>query len=447
MAQRDAGAPAVTRTAGRIAPRTGGPDVAARDALAADGGAPVRTRPYPPALPPIEPEDAEAVAAVVRSGQLWRHGGRQVRELEAAFALAHGLAPAHAVASTSGTAALHLAVGAIDPEPGDEIIAPPITDFGTIIPILAQNAIPVFADVRPDTWCIDPEDVARRISPRTRAIVAVHLFGRPCELGPLRQIASAHGLALVEDCAQAILAEHEGRPVGTWGDFGCFSLQQSKHITAGEGGLTLVRDGAHAARARLFADKGWPREGAVRTHVQFGMNYRMTEMQGAVARAQLPRLPALLARRRALAARLDAALAQAMGIVVPPLPAGSQSSYWQYAWSVPARAAEFAAAARAEGVPVASGYVTPLYLVPALRERRAYGGSAFPWGSPYARPQPPFEPGLCPAAETMADRLCYVTLHQGWSDEDADDLGRAVRKVARAFVRRGWWGEPRGPSA
>ena len=406
--------------------------------LARDGGTRVRVTPFPGGGPELTAEDAEAVAAVVRSGQLGRHGGRQVLGLESAFAGLLGVPPRSVIASTSGTAAVHLAIAALDPEPGDEIIVPPISDFGTVIPVLVQNAVPVFADVRPDSWCLDPEDVARRISERTRAIVAVHLFGQPCDLDALRALAAARGLALIEDCAQAPLAQWRDRPVGTWGDFGCFSLQQSKHITAGEGGLTVAADPAQAERARLFADKGWPREGEARTHLFLGLNYRMTELQGAVAAAQLPRLAGIVRRRQALAARLDAALAGAPGVSVHRLPAGARSAYWLYHFNVdlPGGASAFAAAVRAEGVPLASGYVPPLYLVPALRERRTYGASGFPFDSPYARPQPPYAPGLCPVAESMGGRLCYLGLHQGWSDQEVTDVAAAVQKVAAAFAAR-----------
>lgn len=403
--------------------------------LAIDGGTPVRRTPFPVASgPEIAPEDAEAVAEVVRSRQFWRHGGHQVRDLEAAFAGLHGVPAQAVVASTSGTAAVHLAVAAVDPEPGDEIIVPPITDFGSVIPVLAQNAVPVFADVRPGTYCLDPADVVRRISPRTRAIIAVHLFGQPCDLAALGEIARGHGLTLIEDCAQAPLADYGGRPVGTWGDFGCFSLQQSKHISSGEGGLTIAASPEAATRARLFADKGWPRQGAERTHLFLGLNYRLTELQGALALAQLPRLPGILQRRRALAARLDAALRGLPGISLPQLPVGARSAYWMYPFDVEYGAARFAAAVRAEGVPLASGYVPPLYLVPALRQRHTYGRSGFPFDSPYARPQPAFAPGLCPEAERMADRLCYLPLHQGLAPADVDDLAQAVAKVAHAFA-------------
>ena len=399
--------------------------------LAVDGGEPVRRGPWPAAVPEMGAEEEAAVVEVVRSRQLWRHGGRRVKGFEAAFAALHGVEAGAVVASTSGTAAVHLAVGTVDPAPGDEVVVPPISDFGTVIPVLAQNAVPVFADVRPDTYCLDPEDVARKITGRTRAIVCVHLFGQPCDLEALRQLAAAHRVSLIEDCAQAPLAEYRGRPVGTWGDFGCFSLQQSKHITAGEGGVTLARDPEAAGRMRLFADKGWPREGAVRTHVQFGMNYRMGELAGAVAEAQVGRLPGIVTRRRALAARLDAALAGVPGVTVPALPEGARSAYWMYHFNVEGGAAAFARAVRAEGVPLASGYVMPLYLTPVLRERRAYGGSGFPWAEREA-----YEPGLCPNAEAMGERMCYFAMHQGLSVADIDDMAAAVRKVAEAYTRR-----------
>ncbi len=403
--------------------------------LAIDGGAPVRTRPFPSGsgLPEVGEEEAQAVAAVVRSGRLWRYDGREVLNLEAEFAAIHGVPARQVVASTSGTAAVHVAVGALDPEPGDEIIVPPITDMGTVIPVLAQNAIPVFADVHPDTYCLDPADVERRISPRTRAIIAVHLFGQPCDLPALRQIADRHGIALIEDAAQAPLADIAGRLCGTWGDFGCFSLQQSKHISSGDGGLTVVADPERAGRARLFMDKGWPREGTERTHLLLGMNYRLTELQAAVARPQLRRLAEIVERRRQVATVLDQALEGMAGLTVPHPPHGGRSAYWLYPVVVEGGAERFAATVRAEGIPLRAGYVQPLYLLPSLRDRRTYGGSGFPFTAPGARPQPEFSPGLCPHAEALPDRLCLLNM-RGITAEDAVDAGTAIAKVARALA-------------
>jgi len=195
------------------------------------GGTPVRDKPLP--NPQRHPGD-QAVAnltQVIESGHLWRIGGHFVDDFERAFAEFYGVR--HCTASTSGTAAIHCAVGALNPEPGDEIITAPITDMGTIIPILAQNAIPVFADVELATGNLDPADVEVRITARTRAIMPVHLGGNPCNLDAFVALAKKHGLALIEDCSQAYCASYQGRWVGTFGDVAAFSMQQSKHLTSG----------------------------------------------------------------------------------------------------------------------------------------------------------------------------------------------------------------------
>src|SRR5262249_20900267 len=154
------------------------------------------------------------------------------------FAVMYG-AP-KAIASTSGTAALHVAVAAINPEPRDEIITTGMSDMGTVIPILMQNCIPVFADVDPVTGNLTADTIAKKITDRTRAVIVVHLFGRPADMAPIQELLRSKGIALIEDCAQAHLADYGGKKIGTFGDLGCFSLQGSKQITCGDGGLTLV---------------------------------------------------------------------------------------------------------------------------------------------------------------------------------------------------------------
>src|SRR5262245_5128049 len=170
---------------------------------------------------------------VIDSGTLNCTKGSQVKAFERAFADRHGLP--HARAVTSGTAACHVAIAAIDPEPGDEIITTPITDMGAIAPILFQQAIPVFADVDPVSLNVTPETVAARITRRTRAIIATHLFGNPCNAGAIKAIADAHGIAVIEDCAQAFLAREGDHLVGTIGTIGTISLTKGKHMTTGEG--------------------------------------------------------------------------------------------------------------------------------------------------------------------------------------------------------------------
>lgn len=191
---------------------------------------------------------------VLRSGMLSGVWGTEVKALEREFAAMMGAL--HAVACSSGTAALHLAVAAVDPAPGDEVIVPPISDMGTVLPVIAQNAVPVFADLDPATGCLDPADVRRRITSGTRAIIVVHLFGRAARVRELREIADEAGVMLIEDCAQAFLSRESdsGPLVGTIGHVGCFSFQQTKHITTGDGGIVVTNDQDLARSMSLFSD-------------------------------------------------------------------------------------------------------------------------------------------------------------------------------------------------
>src|SRR5438128_10943415 len=199
-------------------------------------------------------EEIARVAEAIRSGTLTSTKGTFVKTLERRFAELLGVK--HAWACASGTAAVHTAMAAIDPEPGDEIITSPITDMGALTPILYQGAIPVFADVDPDTLNVTAAPPEPRLSARTRAIIVTHLFGNPCEMREILSLARARDIPVIEDCAQAFLAGHEGRPVGTLGAIGCFSLQQGKHVTTGEGGLVVTNDDALARRMFLFINKG-----------------------------------------------------------------------------------------------------------------------------------------------------------------------------------------------
>ncbi|MEO6875072.1 MAG: aminotransferase class I/II-fold pyridoxal phosphate-dependent enzyme, partial [Opitutaceae bacterium] len=203
--------------------------------LAIQGGKPHRTQPFPPRAP-FGDDDIREVTEALRSQQLFYNGGSKVAAFEREFAEKYGVA--HAVASTSGTSAVHLAVAALQANPGDEIITAPVTDFGTIAGMLFQGLIPVFADWKEGTFNLDPDAIERQITPRTRAIVVVHLFGNPCAMDAIVDIAKRHKLVLIEDCCQAFCTPYRGRWVGTFGQIGCFSFQQSKHLPTGDGGVT-----------------------------------------------------------------------------------------------------------------------------------------------------------------------------------------------------------------
>jgi len=322
--------------------------------LAIDGGIPVRTQPLTGGKK-WGWEELREVVDVFESGQYFRSGGTKVEQFERDFAAAYGVR--HAVASTSGTAAIHLAIGMINPEPGDEIITGPITDLGSVVPILLQGAIPVFADSDPQTFCMDPADIERQITDRTRALMVVHLFGNPCDMDAVQDIARRHNLPLIEDCSQAHGTEYRGRLCGTLGDIGCFSLQASKHITTGDGGMTITADKALGERGRLFMDKGWTRQPGwgPRTYLFLAPNYRMNEITGAVGCAQIHKLTDVVSRRRARGDRLTALIGEVPGIRPQQATPGGQLTYWLYALAVepggPYTAEEFATALSAEGIP------------------------------------------------------------------------------------------------
>src|SRR5579862_7760733 len=277
-------------------------------------------------------EEMKLLQRVMSSGTLNCTKGTVVREFEARFAKSLGLPFCRT--TTSGTAAVHAAVAAVDPEPGDEIITTPITDMGAITPILYQTAIPVFADVDPLTYNLTAESIAKKITRRTRAVVVTHLFGNACDMDPIVELCRSRKLILIEDCAQAFGCTYQGKPVGTFGEIGCFSLQQTKHMTAGEGGMVVARDEALSRRMRLFIDKAWGYGDPKPDHYFLAMNYRMTELTGAVALAQFEKLPAMVGQRVAMAERLTRKIEGLKGIRPPQRTPGCAPVYWRYSLRV-----------------------------------------------------------------------------------------------------------------
>jgi len=382
-------------------------------------------------------EEEELVLQVLRSGCLSRNGGTMVAKLERQFAKELGLSSA--VACSSGTAAIHLAVAALNPEPGDEFITTPITDVGTLLPILWQNCVPRFADVDPRTLTIDPDQVEKQISSRTRAIIAVHLAGQPCDMESLRRVADRHHLVLIEDCAQAYWAKYDGKLVGTLGDVACFSLQQSKHITCGEGGLMVTSNADYARRATLFADKAWPRDIKVLGPERFtflAQNYRMTELQGAVALAQLAKVRDVVRRRRERAEQLSKLLANVPGVQVPFVPRRTTHSYWLYMLRVEEETLgvstqQFGEALLAEGILGWVRYiVSPIYCSPLFTERRTYGNSGFPFGGRQAQD---YRNGLCPQAERGLQTVIAIHWNENYTERQAEQIAAAIAKVSHYF--------------
>ena len=392
--------------------------------LASHGGPRVRETPLVPEehlQARFGEEEKRALAEVIDSGHLCRVFGQRARQFERQAAEYFGVA--HAVAVTSGTAAIHCALAAIGVGHGDEVITSPITDMGSVIPILTLNAIPVFADVDPKTFNITAEAVEKSITDRTKAIIPVHLAGQSCVMEPIISLAKERGLHVVEDCAQSYLSTCDGRQVGTIGDAGCFSLNDFKHITCGDGGFLISDDEELISRAALFADKGYPRTGPVRNSLILGMNYRITELQAAVAGVQLRKLASIVQRRRQFANTLNGLLSRIEGVQVPHIADGIEHSYWFYAFTVDsgrlgATAAAIAKEVTAEGVPVTFPYLgMPVYLFDSIKRTLVCGSEVS------------FHRGLCPNAEMVLEEMMVLPCNECMSERDARDIADAIGKV------------------
>lgn len=389
--------------------------------LALHGGTPVRTRPFAP-WPQFGGEEEELLLAAFRSGKWGSQDGEMVRAFEQEFAALHGAR--YGVSVANGTMALVVALRALGIGAGDEVLMPPFTFIATASAALLLGAIPVFVDVEPMTMLLDPAALEAAITPRTKAIVPVHYAGCPADLDGILAVARRHGLKVVEDAAQAHGAAWRGRPVGAIGDCGTFSFQSSKAMTAGEGGIILTDDPELDEVLWSLQNVGRRRGGAWYEHVRVGWNMRLTEMQAAVLRAQLQRLPAQRRQRDEAAAYLSTQLAGIPGVVVPPVPEGVTAHGWHlflFRWAGGRQGglskAEFISAMAAEGVPAIAGY-------PPLNRNQAIVDEIRRLGGPL--------PGACPVAEAaIRDELVVLRMNMlHGAREDLDDIAAAVAKVA-----------------
>lgn len=338
---------------------------------------------------------------------------------------------------SSGTAALHIAVSSAGIGLGDEVITSPVTDIGTVIGVIYQQAVPVFADLGPGTYNLDPADVERRITPKTKAIIAVHLAGNPCDLDALKEIAKRHNLILIEDCCQAWGAKYRGRPIGTVGDFACFSLQNSKHITCGDGGVVGTSDERFGPLLQKFGDKGGDRRkwGGFDA---FATNYRMSEPQAAVAAAQLTRLEDIVTRRAALGNLLGELLKDVPGIIPHQIHPEDRAVYWFYMFRIKPQAlrcdrSQFVRALRAEGVPAIGGYIgQPLYKEPVFQNHGFFGGR---WPvKEMGLTKMDFTKHQCPEAEAILVTGIRLLITEFMEEEYIRQLGAGIRKVAKYYA-------------
>lgn len=421
-----------------------------KTALAINGGPPVRTSPWRESRT-IGDEETHAVLRVMQSGHLSLfqgvynppppysfHGGPEVQALEER---ARGVTGAmHVVSVNSATSGLTASVGALGLGFGDEVIVSPFTMSACAVAPLWYGAVPIFADVERVTGCLDPLSVRDRITPRTKAIIVVHQFGIPADMNGVMGIAREYGLKVIEDCAQAWGARYKGQGVGTIGDIGVFSFNVHKTIQCGEGGLCVTNDDELALRLRLLRNHGESvveEAGYERLVNIVGSNFRMTELQAAVARVQLEKLDALDAQRIAMVNMLYDNLAGHACLVPPPRSTDRHATYYvcplRYlsgqSGGLPRSA--FARMLRAEGIPLGEGYVKPLYLLPLFQKRIAFK-NGYPWSAPENREShPQYDQGACPNAETLhaTEMLIQPFLCHPQTMDDVGDIVAAVDKV------------------
>jgi perosamine synthetase len=307
--------------------------------------------------------------------------------------------------------------------------------MGTVIPVLFQGAVPVFVDLDPRTYNLDPSAVEKAITPKTKAIIPVHLAGNACDLKALRKIADDHKLWLIEDCAQAHGCTYDGKPVGTLGEFGCFSYNEFKHISCGDGGVTVTNDEKLAAKLRLSTDKAYNRApGVTRRDATFlAANYRMTELQGAVALAQLAKLDHIVTSRRSWCERLTRRLSSFPGLSLPKTQEGCEHSYWFYMLRVQpkelgATADEFAKALAAEKLPAAAHYIQrPIYQYPLFTDH-----SAFEHGD-HAFKRIDYKSVKCPVAEEILATCVIIAVNEGYTDQDLEETVKGFERVVHWF--------------
>lgn len=427
--------------------------------LALLGGQKVRKDKFP-AYKPIGEEELKRVMKVFETSIFskflgcWHDdffGGPQVRELEEKWAKFFGAK--YAISVNSATSALYCAVGAIGTEPFDEIIVSPYTMSASATAPLIYNAIPVFADVEKDCFCLDVNSIAQKITNKTKAIIVVNIFGQPYNADAINALAKQHNLKIIEDSAQAPYAKLNGKFAGTLGDIGIYSLNYHKHIHSGEGGILVTDDEELANRLRLIrnhAEAVIEAKGDKNLSNMFGFNFRMTEIEAAIANEQLGKLENLVLERRQNIAYLEQNLKELPFLAMQKLRDGAEHSYYAHTFLfdkdkagvhrdifVKALCAELMPIElrETEGIKIGCGYLKPLYLSPLFQNKIAYGLKGFPWT--YAQKENKrvydYSQGICPVVEDLYHNtlITHEYMRPGMSKKDLDDVINAFIKVTQ----------------
>ncbi len=390
----------------------------------------------------IGEEEKQAVMEVLDAQSLFRYYGPHHLSKVDAFEtrLAQYLGVPYAVGTANGTSALRMGLAALGIGPGDEVIVPAATFIASVGAVITSRARPVFAEVD-ENMLLDPADLERCLTPLTKAVMPVHLGGKCADMEAINQFAQAKGLYVVEDAAQACGSVHQGKPVGTWGDVGCFSFQLEKNITSGEGGAVVTRDAEWYRRATIYSDQGgqfWTSHAGVRDHFGHepivGENLRMNEIAGAILDIQLQKLPALLERIEVNIDILRAGLEELPAATLEQrIPGRDSQALWIIAYEKDgAAAARRIEELRAEGVPAGKIYGgQPVYAAPqVLNQWTAARGC--PFDCPTYFPEPiQYHMGMCPRSEALMERSVVIESGPLLSEEDLEDLLWGMQKVFR----------------
>ena len=377
-------------------------------------------------------EEIEYVIEALESGTLTTTKGKFGKLLEQKFAEAFGVK--YAYACTSGSAAIHIAVATVNPNPGDEIITTSITDMGALAPLMYRGVVPVFAEVDVKTLNVTAKTIAAKISERTKAIIVTHLFGNPCEMDEIMALAKEHNLPVIEDSAQTFLANYGDKMAGTIGDIGCFSLQQGKHMTTGEGGMVVTNDEKIARHMFLYINKAWGYGDANPDHYFMALNYRISELQAAVALGQLEKLQSCVDNRTRTATVLTEMLKDIDGIEVPVISEKATHVYWKYCLTVDDTKIEggspgMAALLKEKNIFSAPRYIVkPAFMCQVFQEKNTLGDSQFPFN--LARPEAiDYEMENYPDTAKALHDVLVLPWNEKYTDEHVEYIADNVRAV------------------
>jgi len=410
--------------------------------LAIQGGDPVRTAPWPPRRLFTEEEKQAAVDlfdSAIATGGVFTYNGEDEEAYCREFAAYMGGGYADAV--NSGTSAVYVALRALDLEPFTEVVVPPVTDMGGVMPVPLINCIPICADTAPGTYNVGPEQIEARITERTGALIIAHIGGLPVDMDPILEIARARGIPVLEDCAQAHGATYKGRMVGTMGDVAAFSTMSGKHhATGGQGGVVFTQREDLYWRARQASDRGKPFgvEG-VAQNVTCSLNLNLDDLSGAIGRVQLRKLPGIVAGCRRAAQAIDERCRGLEAVSVNMGLPDTEGVFWFLTFrldldKVTCDLDTFVSAAQAEGIPFSAHYTEPFTDHAWFKERAVFGSSGYPWACPLYQGDPDAVYPL-PNMEQAHKTLFNVKVHENVTDAEADDIFRALSKVEAAFVK------------